>query len=112
AYLSNVPDNLTLWSPVGAVAPEAPEAATDEEPPFSEDVVNATTTANLRIRNAPSTDGEVLTILPFGTVVGFTGLTDTTGDWVQVDAVDGPIGWVWAEFLSNVPDNLTVWTGD
>jgi uncharacterized protein YgiM (DUF1202 family) len=112
AYLSNVPDNLTVWSPTGAVAPEATEATVDEEPPFSEDVVTATTTVNLRIRNEPSTDSEVLTVLPVGTVVGFTGLTDETGDWVQVDAADGPTGWVWAAYLSNVPDNLTVWTGN
>jgi hypothetical protein len=45
-----------------------------------------------------------------GTVVGFTGLIDETGVWVQVDTIGGPVGWVWAAFLSNVPDDLTVWT--
>ena len=109
AYLSNVPDNLTVWT--------ADDAADDEEdvdeaPPFGEDVVTATTTVNLRIRNAPSLEGETLTVLPFGTLVGFTGLTDESGDWVQVDAADGPTGWVSATYLSNVPDNLTVWTAD
>ena len=82
------------------------------EPPFGEDVVTATTTANLRIRSAPSVDAEMLAILPAGTVVGFTGLTDESGNWVQVDAADGPIGWVSAAFLSDVPDGLTVWSED
>ncbi len=109
SFLSNVPDGLTVWSPD---APAGEEETADEEPPFSEDVVTATTTANLRIRGGPSTDNETLTILPFGTVVGFTGLTDESGDWVQVDAADGPTGWVWASFLSNVPDGLTVWSPD
>jgi uncharacterized protein YgiM (DUF1202 family) len=109
AFLSNVPDGLTVWS-ADEAADE--EAVADEEPPFSEDVVTATTTANLHIRSEPSLDAESLAILPAGMVVGFTGLTDESGDWVQVDAADGPIGWVWAAFLSNVPDGLTVWTGD
>jgi uncharacterized protein YgiM (DUF1202 family) len=105
-YLSNVPDDLTMWTADGA-APEEPAA---DEPTFGEDVVTATTTANLNLRNAPSLDGEVLDNLPFGTVVGFTGLTDESGGWVQVDTLDGPVGWVWAAYLSNVPDDLTVWT--
>jgi len=109
AFLSNVPDNLTVWTADDA-ADEEEEA--DEAPPFGEDVVTATTTANLRIRNAPSLDGEVLTTLPFGTMVGFTGLTDESGDWVRVDAANGPTGWVAGAYLSNVPNNLTVWTAD
>ena len=105
-FLSNVPDGLTAWSPDGTADDEDD---TDDTPVFGEDVVTATRTVNLRIRNAPSLDGEVLTVLPVGTVVGFTGLTDESGDWVQVDAADGPTGWVAAAYLSNVPDNLTVW---
>lgn len=109
AYLSNVPDGLTVWPEEGALVPEEPEA---EEPTFGDDVVTATTTANLNVRNAPSLDGDILGNLPFGTVVGFTGLSDPTGQWVQVDSIDGPVGWVWVEYLSNVPDDLTVWTAD
>jgi uncharacterized protein YraI len=109
AYLSNVPGGLTVWSADEAAGEE--EVA-EAEPPFGADVVTATTTANLHIRSAPSRDAESLAILPAGTVVGFTGLTDESGDWVQVDAADGPTGWVWAAYLSNVPDGLTVWTGD
>ena len=108
AYLSNVPTSLTDWTVEATDMASAPTG--DEEPPFSEDVVTATTTANLRLRNAPGLEGDVLTILPYGTVVGFTGLTDETGTWVQVDAADGPVGWVWAAYLSNVPTSLTDWT--
>ena len=112
-FLSNVPDGLTAWSPDGTADDAADDKDdTDDTPVFGEDVVTATTTVNLRIRNAPSLDGETLTVLPFGTLVGFTGLTDESGDWVQVDAADGPTGWVAAAYLSNVPDNLTVWTAD
>ena len=109
AFLSNVPDGLTVWSADGTADEEA---VADDEPPFGADVVTATTTANLRIRSAPSLDGEMLAILPAGTVVGFTGLADESGDWVQVDAADGPTGWVSAAFLSNVPDGLTIWSED
>ncbi len=112
AFLSNVPDDLTLWSTDMPAAAEEEEVLADVEPPFGEDVVTATTTANLRMRSAPNTESEVLTILPFGTTVGFTGLTDETGEWVQVDAADGPVGWVWGAFLSSVPDNLTAWTAN
>ncbi len=112
-FLSNVPDGLTVWTPEGAADDAADdEEAADEEPPFGEDVVTATTTANLRIRRGPSLDAEMIEVLPFGSVVGFTGLTDTSGNWVQVDAADGPTGWVSKSFLSNVPDGLTVWSPD
>ena len=114
-FLSNVPDSLTVWSADETTGNESDEDD-DEEiaamPPFGADVVTATTTANLNIRNMPSLDAESLAILPFGTVVGFTGLTNESGDWVQVDAADGPTGWVWAPFLSDVPGDLTVWSAD
>jgi uncharacterized protein YgiM (DUF1202 family) len=109
AYLSNVPDGLAVWPEEGTLVPEEPAAP---EPTFGDDVVTATTTANLNIRNAPGLDGEILDNLPFGTVVGFTGLTDVSGEWVQVDAIDGPVGWVWGGYLSNVPDDLTMRSAD
>ncbi len=113
AFLSDVPGELTVWSPEAAADDDDDmEEAADDEPVFGEDVVTATTTANLNIRSGPSTDAESLAVLPAGSLVGFTGLTDASGNWVQVDAADGPTGWVWAAFLSNVPDDLTVWTGD
>lgn len=80
--------------------------ASDDEPEFSSAVVTATTTVNLNLRESPSLSAAILDVLPAGTVVGFTGFTDSTGQWVQVDAADGPVGWVAAQFLSNVPDGL------
>ncbi|HSM56705.1 MAG TPA: SH3 domain-containing protein [Candidatus Sulfomarinibacteraceae bacterium] len=107
------------WGPTGTITPgdvdqgdqgdEPPEGAVDDgDDEFSADVVTATTTVNLNIREEPSLQGERLTTLPRGTVVGFTGFMDATGEWVLVDAVDGPTGWVAARFLSNVPDSLQV----
>lgn len=107
-YLSSVPEGLVALGADGTVV--APPAGTTTEPPFSADVVTATTTRNLNIRNMPGNDAQLLDTLPSGTVVGFTGLVDQTGDWVQVDAANGPVGWVWAAYLSNMPDNLTVWS--
>lgn len=83
-----------------------------EDDEFGANVVTATTTVNLRIRSGPSLNDEILATLPAGTVVGFTGFMDPTGQWVLVDAQDGPTGWVSAQFLSNVPDNLSVYAGD
>src|SRR5690606_7655513 len=80
--------------------------ASDDDTEFSPAVVTATTTVNLNMREMPSLDAAILTVLPAGSVVGFTGFTDATGQWVQVDAADGPVGWVSAQFLSNVPDEL------
>src|SRR5690606_20963773 len=94
ACLSNVPAGLTVWTGDEAAAEDeatAEEEAAAQESPFGADVVTATTTRNINIRNAPSLDGDVLALLPAGTVVGFTGLTDASGQWVQVDAADGPI---------------------
>lgn len=105
AHLSSVPGGLTALTAAGT--PVQPPAPAEE---FSKDVVTATTTANLNIRSAPNTDGEILAVLPSGTVVGFTGLVDPSGNWVQVDAAGGPVGWVWAASLSNVPAGLTVWS--
>ena len=79
---------------------------------FSADVVTATTAANLNIRSGPGLEFEILATLPEGSVVGFTGFTDGTGDWVQVDAADGPLGWVVARYLSNVPEGLQVRPAD
>lgn len=71
--------------------------------------MTATTTVNLNLRDAPGLDGAILGTLPAGSVVGFTGFMDATGEWVQVDAEGYPVGWVAASFLSNVPDDLNTW---
>ena len=103
-FLSNVPEGL-----------QPPEEAVDEEAPADEDedafpttVVTATTTANLNLRNGPGLTSDVMETLPLGTVVGFTGFRDASGNWVQVDPAVAPVGWVAAQFLSNVPEGLNV----
>jgi uncharacterized protein YraI len=109
-FLSNVPAGLQV---PGAESPNVEAEEVAEEVPedvFSDAVVTATTIANLNLRDAPN--GAVLATLPVGSVVGFTGFMDDTGDWVQVDAEGFPVGWVAAQFLSNVPDTLTAWDGD
>ena len=87
----------------------AGSVAAQDDDPFSDAVVTATTTVNLNLRDAPN--GAILATLPAGTVVGFTGFMDGSGAWVQVDAEGYPVGWVSASFLSNVPDGLTAWEG-
>lgn len=105
-YLSNIPEGLQIRpadQPEETPTPEAQEGVT-----FSPDVVTATTTVNLNIRSGPGTQYEILDTLPQGSVVGFTGFTDSTGDWVQVDAATGPLGWVAGQYLSDVPSGLQV----
>lgn len=112
-FLSNVPEGLQIRP--ADVADDTADAAEAEDAPgdvFSEDVVTATTTVNLNLRDAPGLDGRILATLPAGSVVGFTGFTDGTGDWVQVDAEGNPVGWVAARFLSNVPATLQVRPAD
>lgn len=90
----------------------AAQGGTGSDGEFSADVVTATTTVNLHLRSGPGPEYEILATLPAGTVVGFTGFTDASGDWVQVDAADGPLGWVAAAYLSSVPEGLQVRPAD
>jgi uncharacterized protein YgiM (DUF1202 family) len=110
-FLSNVPDELQVApADMDDTAEDADTAAEDvPEDVFSEDVVTATTIANLNLRDAPGLDGMILNTLPAGSVIGFTGFTDSTGNWVQVDAEGYPVGWVAASFLDSVPAGLNVW---
>ena len=63
-------------------------ALAQDDTPFSEDVVTATTTANLNIRSAPSLDGEILATLPAGTLaVSYTHLTLPTSGLGEVSVV-------------------------
>ena len=101
---------LTLMLPMSSAF--AAQDGTDGETEFSADVVTATTSANLNIRSGPGTGFEILDTIPEGSVVGFTGFTDATGEWVQVDAADGPLGWVAARYLSNVPEGLQIRPAD
>lgn len=112
-YLSSVPEGLQIRpadqpeEEMAIPTPEAKEAVT-----FSQDVVTATTTVNLNVRSGPGTQYDILDTLPQGSVVGFTGFTDSTSDWVQIDAAAGPVGWVAGQYLSNVPSDLQVWEGE
>lgn len=112
-YLSNVPEGLQVRP---ADLPEEEMATPTPEPQeavsFSSAVVTATTTANLNIRSGPGLEYDVLDTLPQGSVVGFTGFMDASGDWVEVDAAAGPVGWVVGRYLSNVPDGLQVWEAE
>jgi uncharacterized protein YraI len=100
AFLSQTPPDL--------------QVRTVARPPtvFSPAVVTAVTQANLNLREGPGIEHEILATLPRGAVVGFTGFSDATGQWVQVDAADGPIGWVAARFLSHVPAGLQTWSAE
>jgi uncharacterized protein YraI len=93
-------------APVAEMETAPAEEATEDF--FSPAVVTATTLVNLNIRQGPGVQHQILDTLPAGALVGFTGFTDTTRTWVQVDAADGPVGWVAARFLSHVPANLQV----
>lgn len=112
-FLSNVPEGLQV-RPADVVDEATEETAAEDAPDdvFSEDVVTATTTVNLNLRDSPGLDGRILATLPAGSVVGFTGFTDGTGDWVQVDAEGNPVGWVAGRFLSSVPAMLQVRPAD
>jgi uncharacterized protein YraI len=114
SFLSHIPPELQVaGAETGDEADDAGEAAVDvPEDVFSEDVVTARTLVNLNLRDAPGLDGAVLGTLPTGSVVGFTGFTDSTGNWVQVDAEGYPVGWVAASFLDSVPAGLNVWEAD
>jgi uncharacterized protein YraI len=98
--------------PVAELETAPAEEVTAPQDVFSPAVVTAVTLANLNIRQGPGVEHQILATLPHGVVVGFTGFTDSTRTWVQVDAADGPVGWVSARFLSNVPGGLQVWEGE
>lgn len=112
-YLSNVPEGLQIRPadlPEEEMVAPTPEAEVEADT-FSQDVVTATTTVNLNVRSGPGTEYDILATLPEGSVVGFTGFTDATGNWVQIDAAAGPLGWVAGQYLSNVPSGLQVSDG-
>jgi uncharacterized protein YraI len=114
AYLSNVPEGLQV-QPADMPEDEPTPAPMEEEASavaFSSDVVTATALYNLNVRSGPGTEYARLDTIPAGTVVGFTGFMDGSGDWVQVDAASGPLGWVAVTYLSNVPDGLQVRPAD
>lgn len=103
--LMSVPDGLQVRPEdvSGDLALEQ-EGADD----FAENVVTGETRFRVYLRSSPAQQFNIIETLEVGTVVGFTGFTDAGGEWVQVDPIGAPVGWVWAEFLSNVPAGLQV----
>lgn len=83
-------------------------AQEDDDSVFAENVVTTTVAVTANLRAAPGLDAEVIQVLPAGAVVGFTGFTDSSGDWIQVDPVDAPLGWMHRTVLTSVPDGLQV----
>lgn len=103
--LTSVPDGLQV----------RPEDVTDDTAleqedadDFAQNVVTGETRFRVYLRSSPQQQFNIIETLDVGTVVGFTGFMDAGGKWVQVDPVGAPVGWVWAEFLSNVPPGLQV----
>ncbi|HSM58822.1 MAG TPA: LysM peptidoglycan-binding domain-containing protein [Candidatus Sulfomarinibacteraceae bacterium] len=88
---------LTL--PGGAEAPA-------EQPAPAPTGIQATTQANLRLRSGPSTNNEILTVLPYGTTVPVQA-RNQAGDWIQV-TYQGRVGWMAAWYTSISGDLNTV----
>lgn len=107
--LTSVPEGLQVRP---ADLPEDEEIGPQDEDDFAENVVTGETLFRVYLRSSPEQQFNIIETLDVGTVVGFTGFTDGSGDWVQVDPVGAPVGWVWGEFLTNVPDDLQVRPAD
>ena len=108
SLLASVPDGLQV-RPADQPAPPAPgEEATD----FPSNVVTGMTRFNVYLRSEPSQSFNIVDTLPAGTVVGYTGFMDGSGNWIEVDPAGAPVGWVWGDFLTNVPDTLQVRPAD
>ncbi|MCB0045212.1 MAG: SH3 domain-containing protein [Caldilineaceae bacterium] len=82
-----------------AATPAATEAATDA------DGVTARidSAVGLNARSEPSTDGEVVMIVPEGTELPVTAVSDD-GEWVEVTLEDGRSGWLTVEFVTITGD--------
>lgn len=118
SLLASVPDGLQVRpadlpeDETDQPEDEADQPEDEEEVDFSGDVVTGQTQANVYLRSSPSQSFNIIETLPAGTVVGYTGFTDGSGNWVQVDPVGAPVGWVWGAYLTNVPPNLQVRPAD
>lgn len=102
--LASIPDGLQVRPA------DRPEEQAEAD--FADNVVTGQTLFNVYLRSSPNQSFNILEILTAGTVVGYTGFTDGSGNWVQVDPAGAPVGWIWAEFLSNVPQDLQVRPAD
>src|SRR5690554_1881940 len=88
------------WVVGGAWAQE------EDKSVFAENVVTTTVALDANLRAEPGIEAQVIQVLPAGTIVGFTGFTDGSGDWIQVDPVDAPLGWMHHTVLTSVPEGL------
>jgi len=104
SLLASVPDGLQVRP--------ADQPEEEAEADFAGNVVTGATRFNVYLRGSPGQQFNIITTLPAGTVVGYTGFTDGSGNWIQVDPVGAPVGWVWGEFLTNVPPGLQIRPAD
>jgi len=111
----------SLFNPTGDVttAPEAvagPSAVlknassgttttTSPEATAEPGAVVGTTTGNVNLRSVPTTQGDVLVIIPFSTELTATGRT-ATSNWVQV-SYNGQTGWITSAVYSVSRGNVS-----
>lgn len=107
--LTSVPEGLQVRP---QDEPDETAFEQEEADDFAENVVTGETLFRVYLRSSPEQQFNIIETLDVGTVVGFTGFTDAGGNWVQVDPVGAPVGWVWGEFVSNVPADLQVRPAD
>lgn len=101
-----LPDGLVGWvfaQYVGPVPspisnqPEAGQPITDQPEPgqtVTQRLARVTVNA-LRLRSSPSTEAEIITLLPLGTLAK---VVAESGEWLQLHLSSGQLGWVFAEF--------------
>lgn len=106
SLLESVPDGLQIRPA------DLPEEEQEAEVDFAPNVATGTTEFNVYLRSSPSQSFNIIEVVPAGTTVGYTGFTDGSGNWVQVDPAGAPLGWIWGEFLTNVPEELQVRPAD
>lgn len=95
-------------SPTATDLPTNPPTAADDTPPINTIVPNDTSEpepkstpltlvrvvpTSINVRNGPSTNYDVITLLNSGDVVPLVGQTDD-GSWYQIQLDDGALGWV------------------
>lgn len=91
--------NLNLIRPGQQLIIPGGAAPSGETAPPSPDAVRATTQANLRFRAGPGTEHQILSVLPYGTVVPVVA-RNASSDWIQV-TYQGRTGWV-AAWLTTI----------
>ncbi len=83
----------------GPVTAEAPPAQNPNIPVTTVVVITVKEGSSLRVRSAPSSQGEVLGSLKSGDM---RPLLEESGDWYQVEFQDGQSGWVSQKFSSKM----------